>query len=160
MNLLCSWITPHRPRSCQLLTFSFLSMFWVECKYICHGNILCALFSILSFHKKESSYYLQSQPTFLLLWERNGITTPGFTYVSSTFLDLVLNAVLISVLNIEYGQPDFIYHKILLLVIEETVFCLLWAMTSSFSVLQPAADHGGDHCRILVLNSLDEIIGI
>lgn len=43
MNLLCSWIIPHRPRSCQLLTFSFLSMFWVECKYICHGNILCAV---------------------------------------------------------------------------------------------------------------------
>ena len=82
---------------------------------------------------------------------------PGFTYVSSTFSDLVLNVVLISVLNIEYGQPYPVYHKIPL-VVEETLFCLLQTVT--FSVLQLAADHGGGHCRILVLNLLDEIIGV
>lgn len=45
-----------------------------------------------------------------LLRERKGLML-GFTYVSSTFSDWVLNVVLIFVLNIQYGQPDPIYHN-------------------------------------------------
>lgn len=154
MNLLCSWITPHRPRSCQLLTFSFLCMFWVECKYICHGNILCALFGILSFHQKEKLFLSAITADDIFVALRKEWANTWIYIWSSTFSDLVLNAFF------NFCAEYWIWAAWSCLLqdpIDVRGNSVLSAVDHFLPYSQLLIMDGG-HCRILVLNSLDEVI--